>query len=116
MTVYRVQDKAGWGPYYNDNPAIRRHKNMAKWPPPTHDCGRWPAGDELCGFTSMRALRAWFSSDCVNKLKADGFAVVRIADVEVTAVGGKQCLFIDRNEESWPVPYDFDDRQRMLWD
>jgi hypothetical protein len=106
-TVYRVQDKQGNGAYCRNilypigfeneiSDMVHRHDvERETHPTPSEDRGLWrpPQHEEKCGFISIASLKQWFSREEIIMLAAAGFQVVKIKNVEITAIGRKQVLF-----------------------
>lgn len=62
-------------------------------PTPTEDTiGRHPQVDEYCGFATAADLLRWFRGWILLLLK-DGYEIVVLDDVEITAIGEYQVLF-----------------------
>lgn len=68
-------------------------------PNPLNDKGidRCSEPDEYCGFKDAEQLLAWFTNKEIYQLDMLGFEIVELEEVEITAVGEKQVLFL-RNQ------------------
>ena len=112
-TVYRVQDKQeGLGPYTNYGCSVvydllEPHR-QPEHPNAIHDKGiqRYADDDEFFGFESMAQLQDWFTVAELEVLYKHDFQIVVLKQVEVTAIGDKQVLFIKKTETeliSWRI-------------
>ena len=70
-------------------------------PNPQNDIGinRCISKNEFCGFESMESLNQWFTEEEIIELWWLDFKAVELNDVEITAVGEKQILFIKPEPE-----------------
>jgi hypothetical protein len=98
--VYRVEDRAGFGPYRN--PRFWMHS----WTKSNHDSKDHPSPKEdlqdshrefqstcwYCGFETLKSLAAWFSEKELRNLYNLGLSVKRVP-VDRVWVGKKQVIF-----------------------
>ena len=116
-TVYRVQHRVtGEGCYMKriDSPELNDmiddHCMDDEHPAPYNDVGigRSPKNDEYCGFISIEQLYEWFAGDELDMLFENGFEIVTLTDVEITATGDYQVLFKKKIPEKTKILLDID--------
>lgn len=96
MTIYRVEDAKGEGPYRGDGCLLEManaHDGSTNHPSPYRDGIRDYNISWVCGFTSLEQLRCWFKG-WEKALHENGFkiSVYNEDDLWVTK-GRKQCVF-----------------------
>ncbi len=106
-TIFRIEhDNTGRGCYVDsgkqDNDwlkmMVHEHGYVSEdvHPCPREDIGikrHIKRGDEFCGFKDMQQLHEWFTDEELCELELLGYQVVKIEDIEITAIGEKQVLF-----------------------
>ncbi len=118
-TVFRIEhEDTGRGCYKglegtNDflDAMYDKHANPRTHPNPYGDVGigRNTKNYEFCGFKSMEQLKGWFTDEELSELGELGYKIVELADVEITAIGEKQILFIKPEELDKKLNPNFDD-------
>ncbi len=95
-TVYRIEDVDHSGPYTGFNMLSKEFPSWGNMPTPDIDSGinRWPRSYEFCGFNSMQQLSEWFTEHELAWLFNKGYNVVKLDDIEITATGEHQVLFV----------------------
>jgi hypothetical protein len=98
--VWRVQNKDGDGPYYDDSVEIDRilksHYDTKRYPSPIRDkkIRRYMQTAEICAFLNLEQVYNWFSKDELDALSYCGYELKRILVRKITAIGEKQILVI----------------------
>lgn len=81
ITVFRIENEKGQGPYTNFNQVIGFGLNQTQlWIKSNHLDYRHPPidvmpQDHICGFISMTQLQQWFSNTELETMKEYGFKV-----------------------------------------
>lgn len=98
MILYRVEDGEQTGAYsirdIEDDPIISS-KECDQHPMPINDpalCDIVDYNDWFFAFESLEHLRAWFTEDLCEPLRAAG-AAISVIEVERYALGAKQAIF-----------------------
>jgi hypothetical protein len=105
QTIFRVQNKAGDGPYTANNrpDAVERmrEKHNETHPTPTEDGIIEEMDDQCiyCGFKSMKQLEFWFSAEELIMLSLNGFGIVKVPKAHIVGKGSIQLLYI--SDEDW---------------
>lgn len=102
ITVYRIQDAEGRGPYrpgfshrWVDGDHDRNPPFMVEFDWPLSSIpGRWLPGENGgCAFRSLEALRRWFSPSECEKLETLGYSIVSMTVDRVIAESDRQLVF-----------------------
>lgn len=99
--VFRVQDRAGrgpWKPGFSSRWVEDRedHDNLAPWP---YELGDAPLRDHIsgmamgCGCLSLEQLRRWFTPSEYRTLQKHGYRAVKMTVGRVLASSEIQCVF-----------------------
>lgn len=104
MTVYRIQDRFGRGPYRPGftNTWADEDRSLSQCPSVFQEFGSNPWRDirkgEHCGcaFDSISQLRAWFSDAELEKLFFAGYSCVELEVDRVLAQSAHQLVFARR--------------------
>ncbi len=114
-TVLRVEHlERGCGPYRGIQvpldvyAALMGHNSLNGHPSACTDdkIMRYAEANELFGFADMDQLEKWFDPDDMELLYNNGYGVVSLTDIEVTAEGDKQVLFIKNEGAKSEILYD----------
>lgn len=100
ITVYRVENERGIGPYWEkemqDRPQWMHDHNMSDFhPSPRVEWGYQNELDvKIFGFTSLAQLYSWFSEETLPWLRENGFKLTTYSADEYEMLLGKfQCAF-----------------------
>jgi hypothetical protein len=116
VTIYRVENERGCGPYRDPLLSTKQEmllSNMwerhirATHPDPEHDNLTDRSVREMCAFTSIEALRAWFKG--FGSILSECEFVVNVYKVPSCSVrrGGYQCLVLAREIMSETATHTF---------
>ena len=97
VTIFRVQDDRGLGPYRNENlrdGILASHSEPFNddYPCPFIEIGRNLNDNEKCGFLSLHYLLNWFSSDELLEMEKNGYHITPVWG-KITGVGKRQVFF-----------------------
>lgn len=104
ITIYRIQDSSGHGPWWTDNDEVQNYLNNKKYDLETHvpisvDIGLRPSNFPYCmycGCLSLEDLRYWFDSEFLDILADNDFVIMKyVLPKTATKIGksGKQVAF-----------------------
>lgn len=105
VSVFRVEDAVGQGPYVSTSPVIAAMNAMhgdADHPSPVEDpmLGE-PYPDENCGFATLCQLEEWFAG-YEDDLAEAGYEIsVYTVPISKVRYGKQQVLF--RRDDSYPI-------------
>lgn len=99
--VYRVQDAHGEGPYGIGQTKLWADEDHEKRNPPVYDefdmhnsaLAMKNTLHYACGFRDLVQLFVWFSPVEIQKLKSNGYHVVKIVADEILDESGRQLIF-----------------------
>lgn len=108
--IYRFEDCEGIGPYqskifnYNDSKLVEHNLSRNHPCPPTHIFKK--NRKAVCGFSSIRSLTNWFSTEELEILKNEGFKlyVYYVRNKEVFFESDRQVVF-NRRGTSEEISY-----------
>ena len=117
--IYRVENKLGHGPYIERRArSVKKHTDTRNRPSPIFDkkiraslaasfvnFQDWYRGDMLCGFNSLKQLKAWFTKEELSGLNKEGFFVVRIEVKKLKRFidGDKQVIYSLKRRRKLPA-------------
>ena len=96
-SVWRVENEEGEGCYIDTDILLDYcHTDENGRPNPRFDKGilRYPKQEELCGFESREQAIEWFDYGLLRVLYREGYRLKKFDNVNITARGQKQILFI----------------------
>ena len=107
VTIFRVQDTKGQGPYTGDKTNYDYMTQRFCWSRRSHEGANLPSPDaenllrtdrHLCGFESLKQLHKWFTDYELKNLKELGFTIHQIEVLKSSVQFGKQQLIFNSKE------------------